>query len=58
MKQITKALFALAIIISLASCQSSKTGCYDFGAVQIETPQPDNLDSESKLVFTNVVCKP
>jgi len=59
MKQITKITFALALIISLASCQSSKVGCYDFGAIDIETPKDINTNkADSKLVFTNVACKP
>jgi len=58
MKQITKFTALLAIIISLASCQSSKSGCYEFGAINKKVIESDKLDSKPELIFTNVVCKP
>lgn len=58
MRQITKITALLAIIISLASCQSSKSGCYDFGAVNDKVLNHDNADENSTLIFTSVVCKP
>jgi len=58
MKQITKVTVVLALIISLASCQSSKSGCYDFGAVKEKVSDKKDSNSQSKLIFTNVMCKP
>ena len=58
MKQITKFTALLAIIISLASCQSSKTGCYDFGSVNNKVLKVDNPDAKAEITITNVVCKP
>lgn len=58
MKQITKITAVLALIISIASCQSSKSGCYDFSQVNSKITKDDKTDSKSDLIFTNVVCKP
>ena len=58
MKQITRFTALLAIIISLASCQSSKSGCYDFGSVESKVLEHDNSDHKTKLIITDIVCKP
>ena len=58
MKQITKITTVFALIISLASCQSSKSGCYDFSEVNTKVTNDHKPDSKSDLIFTSVVCKP
>ena len=58
MKQITKFTIALGFIISLASCQSSKSGCYDFGQINSTKVDMDQNRTNSNLVFTKVICKP
>ena len=58
MKQITKFTIALVFIISLASCQSSKSGCYDFSKANSKVIENDTNFTKSTLVFTKVVCKP
>lgn len=58
MRQITKITAALALIISMASCQSSKSGCYDFG--EVHSQKIETKDSNYSNSYTNmkVVCKP
>lgn len=58
MKQITRITIALAFIISLASCQSSKSGCYDFGEVSPKVTKIDGANLSSSTVFTSIICKP
>jgi len=58
MKQIIKITAVLALIISLASCQSSKSGCYDFSEMNSKVINDNRTDSKSDLIFTSVVCKP
>ncbi|MDF1695986.1 MAG: hypothetical protein P1U56_09150 [Saprospiraceae bacterium] len=58
MKQITKITIVLAFIISLASCQSSKTGCYDFGTMELQSQKNKTKEKESTVQFTSAVCKP
>ncbi len=58
MKQITKITFVLALIISLASCQSSKVGCYDFGAIDSKVSENSKTDTQKDFIITSVVSKP
>ena len=58
MIRITKITIVLAVIFSLASCQSSKTGCYDFGDIAPNTLNKKSANTSNDIVFTNVICKP
>ncbi len=58
MRQITKITFVLVLIISFASCQTSKTGCYEFGEAKTKESKSNNFDSKTDPIFTNIVCKP
>jgi len=58
MKQIIKITLSFGLLISLVSCQSSNTGCYDFGEVGNKITNSDTPESKSDIVFTSVNCKP